>query len=68
MTGVQTCALPISQMIQVATERGAWKATELTSVGTIYDKLLMFLESAGAIAKSSTDSEDTETAAQPQET
>jgi hypothetical protein len=39
----------IAQIIQLATSRGAWKAEELSAVGAVYDKLLSFLEAAGAV-------------------
>ena len=38
-------------LIRVASERGAIKAEELSSVGTVYDKLFKFLEASGAINK-----------------
>ena len=38
-------------LIRVTSERGAIKADELTAVGTVYDKLLKFLEASGAINK-----------------
>lgn len=41
----------VVQIIQLCSTRGAFKAEELTSVGGIYDKLLKFLESAGALQK-----------------
>lgn len=36
-------------LIRVTSERGAIKAEELSAVGTVYDKLLKFLEASGAI-------------------
>jgi hypothetical protein len=38
-------------LIRVTSERGAIKAEELSAVGTVYDKLLKFLEASGAINK-----------------
>lgn len=38
-------------LIQITCERGAIKADELTAVGTVYDKLLVFLEASGAIKR-----------------
>jgi len=38
-------------LIRVTTERGAIKADELSAVGTVYDKLVKFLEASGAINK-----------------
>lgn len=38
-------------LIRVTSERGAIKAEELSAVGSVYDKLLKFLEASGAINK-----------------
>jgi hypothetical protein len=38
-------------LIRAATERGAIKADELSSVGSVYDRLFKFLEASGAINK-----------------
>jgi len=35
------------QVIQVATERGAWKPDELSTVGVLYDRMMAFLGAAG---------------------
>jgi len=35
------------QVIQLATERIAWKADELSSVGILYDRMVAFLKVAG---------------------
>ena len=48
--GVQDLVL-LAQIIQLATSRGAWKSEELSTVGGAYDKLLAFLEAAGAISR-----------------
>lgn len=37
----------VVQVISLATQRGAWRPNELSSVGSLYDKLVAFLESAG---------------------
>lgn len=37
------------QVIETSTERGAWKAQELSSVGSLYDRIVSFLVSAGAL-------------------
>jgi hypothetical protein len=37
----------VVQVISLATQRGAWRPNELSSVGSLYDKLVVFLESAG---------------------
>ncbi len=39
-------------LIRVTSERGAIKADELSTVGTVYDRLYKFLEASGAINKS----------------
>lgn len=35
------------QVIQLATERIAWKVDELSSVGILYDRMVAFLKTAG---------------------
>jgi hypothetical protein len=41
--------LLVTQIIQVAADRGAIKPEEMTNVGKVYTKLLAFLEASGAI-------------------
>ena len=41
----------VAQIIQISSTRGAFRAEELANVGTIYNKLIAFLDSVGAIAK-----------------
>lgn len=41
----------IAQIIQISSTRGAFRAEELASIGNIYNKLIAFLDSAGAINK-----------------
>lgn len=38
------------KLIQVSTERGVWKAEELSTVGGLYERVLAFLESTGAVS------------------
>ena len=38
--------IAMRQLIDVVTQRGAFKANELTSVGVLFDKLNAFLEAA----------------------
>ena len=38
-------------LIRAATERGAIKADELSSVGSVYDRLFKFLDANGVINK-----------------
>lgn len=44
------------EVLKVCTERGAWKPSELSAVGNLYDRLSRFLEEAG-IAAASNESE-----------
>ena len=48
--GVQDLVL-IAQIFQLATSRGAWKSEELSTIGGAYDKLVAFLEAAGAVSR-----------------
>jgi hypothetical protein len=48
--GVQDLVL-IAQIFQLATSRGAWKSEELSTIGGAYDKLIAFLEAAGAVSR-----------------
>lgn len=41
----------IRNLIDVVTQRGAFKANELSSVGVLYDKINAFLEAAAAAAQ-----------------
>lgn len=43
-------------LVRVTAERGAIKAEEMTAVGTVYEKLVKFLEASGAINKPASDS------------
>ena len=43
----------VAQIIQVSSQRGAFKADELANVGTLYNKLIAFLQSTGALAPAS---------------
>ena len=42
----------VAQIIQLTSQRGAYRAEELANVGTLYNKLIAFLDSVGAITKS----------------
>ncbi len=59
----------MAQIIQLATSRGAWKTEELSTVGNAYDKLIAFLEAAGAVTRTTADdaAPSTETTADPKE-
>lgn len=41
----------VAQIIQVSSQRGAFRADELEKIGGLYNKLIAFLESVGAITK-----------------
>lgn len=43
----------VAQIIQLSSQRGAFRAEELANVGGLYNKLIAFLQSAGAIAPAS---------------
>ena len=45
----------VAQILQLTTQRGAFRAEELTQVGGLYDKLVTFLQSTGAIAPAPTE-------------
>jgi hypothetical protein len=49
--GLQDLVL-MAQIIQLATSRASWKPDELSTVGNLYDRLMSFLESSGAVKKS----------------
>ena len=39
----------VAQIIQLTSQRGAFKAEELADVGGLYNKLVVFLQSTGAL-------------------
>lgn len=41
----------VAQIIQLTSQRGAYRAEELANVGALYNKLIAFLDSVGAITK-----------------
>jgi hypothetical protein len=43
--------IAVAQIIQLTSARGAYKAEELQSVGVLYNKLIAFLDSVGAITR-----------------
>ena len=45
----------VSKIIQLTTQRGAYKAEELEQVGGLYNKLVAFLQSTGAISPAPTE-------------
>lgn len=46
--GIQDLVI-VAQIIQIATKRGVWETEELSTVGTLYDRLMAFLDAAGAL-------------------
>lgn len=45
----------VAQIIQISSQRGTFKADELANVGTLYNKLIAFLQSTGAITPAQTE-------------
>jgi hypothetical protein len=41
----------VAQVIQITSQRGAFKAEEMQNVGALYNKLIAFLQSTGAISQ-----------------
>lgn len=41
----------VAQIIQLASQRGTFRAEELAQIGMLYNKLVAFLESTGAVSK-----------------
>lgn len=39
------------KLIHTGTERGAWRTDELSTVGGVFERLVAFLESAGAVTR-----------------
>lgn len=42
--------IQVANIIQVTSQRGAYRAEELADVGNLYNKLIAFLTSVGAIS------------------
>lgn len=40
----------VAQIIQIGSQRGMFRAEELTNVGNLYTKLIAFLQASGALA------------------
>jgi hypothetical protein len=45
----------VAQIIQLTSSRGAFKAEELADVGGLYNKLIAFLQSTGALTPAQTE-------------
>lgn len=57
-----------AQLIQLTTQRGAFKAEELSQVGGLYDRVVAFLQASGALApagEATTPADETATAETP---
>lgn len=48
----------VAQVIQLTSQRGAFRAEELANVGLLYNKLVTFLQSTGAVAPAQTTEEN----------
>lgn len=48
--GLQDLVL-CAQIIQISSQRGAFRAEELANVGNLYNKLVTFLEASGAVSR-----------------
>ena len=49
----------VAQIIQLTSQRGAFKAEELADVGGLYNKLVVFLQSTGALNPAPAPTEET---------
>lgn len=52
----------VAQIIQVSSARGAFKADELANVGQLYNKLIAFLQSTGALTPAPANTEENKNA------
>ncbi len=51
-----------AQIIQVSSQRGAFRAEELESVGALFNRLVAFLEASGAVTRGDAVADDEEEA------
>ena len=49
----------VAQIIQLTSQRGAYKAEEMAQVGSLYNKLIAFLQSTGALTPAAAPPEET---------
>ena len=49
----------VAQIIQLTSTRGAFRAEEMEQIGGLYNKLIAFLQSTGALAPAATPTEET---------
>ena len=52
----------VAQIIPVSSQRGAFKADELANVGALYNKLIAFLQSTGALTPAPANTEENKNA------
>ena len=45
----------VAQIIQIGSQRGTFRAEELADVGTLYTKLIAFLQATGALTPAQTE-------------
>ena len=45
----------VAQIIQIGSQRGTFRAEELAEVGTLYTKLIAFLQATGALTPAKTE-------------
>ena len=51
----------VAQIIQLSSKRGAFQAGELADVGTLYNKLITFLQTTGALVPAGQEAKPEET-------
>lgn len=51
----------VAQIIQLSSKRGAFQAGELADVGTLYNKLITFLQTTGALVPAGQEAKQEET-------
>jgi hypothetical protein len=52
-----TDLVTVTQIIQLSSQRGAFRAEEMASVGTLYTKLVAFLQQSGALSPATPEEE-----------
>jgi hypothetical protein len=50
--------ITVAQIIQLSSQRGAFRAEELQGVGSLYNKLIAFLQSVGALQPAEAQTEE----------
>lgn len=45
----------VAQIIQIGSQRGAFRAEELADIGNLYTKLIAFLQATGALTPANTE-------------